>query len=297
MNDKHINHLPKLLALASKLEGMGQYNNAKLARVGAEAIARRAAYQHSSSIETAQIGDRLQAAAAALTEIEVTAELSKLVETGALAMAEGRLAMVADTPNPFVCRLCGHILLSEPEANCPECNSKPGTFKAFLPVYWLDNYDPFEALQIMRRTPAEVAALMDGLTEEQLGASPEPGEWSIRNAIAHLRDAQELMEFRIGLMIEEDNPVLESQAVFEWAEDEGERPATTEEIYQTYIESRGRVLTQLESLPLKDWQRTGRHMEFGTLTIKQQASYFATHDLTHFPQIESLVAWQKGAAL
>ena len=37
--------LAHLLAMAAKLEGHGQYNNAKLMRAAAESIARRAAYQ------------------------------------------------------------------------------------------------------------------------------------------------------------------------------------------------------------------------------------------------------------
>jgi hypothetical protein len=91
---------------------------------------------------------------------------------------------------------------------------------------------------------------------------PENGGWNIRNAVSHLRDAQGVMEFRIQLMIEQDNPRLESKAVFEWAADEKS---------------------------LKDWWRTGEHEEFGTLTIMQQVSYFATHEITHFPQIEALI--------
>jgi hypothetical protein len=90
-------------------------------------------------------------------------------------------------------------------------------------------------------------------------------------------------------MIDQDNPKLESKAVFEWAAREEDRPPTTEEIYKTYYDSRQKVLTKLESLPLRNWWRTGEHEEFGTLTIKQQASYFASHEVTHFPQIESLI--------
>ena len=134
---------------------------------------------------------------------------------------------------------------------------------------------------------------MEGLSEEQMDQSPEEGEWSIRNAVSHLRDAQGVMEFRVGLMIDEDNPKLESKAVFEWAASETDRPPTTQEIFQTYQDSRQRVINRLEGLPLKDWWRTGRHEEFGLLTIKQQVSYFASHELTHFPQLEALVDSQK----
>jgi hypothetical protein len=42
-------------------------------------------------------------------------------------------------------------------------------------------------------------------------------------------------------------------------------------------------------LPLVDWWRTGRHEEFGVVTIRQQVSYFAAHESTHLAQIRALV--------
>jgi hypothetical protein len=41
-------------------------------------------------------------------------------------------------------------------------------------------------------------------------------------------------------------------------------------------------------LHLADWWRTGQHEEFGNITLRQQVSYFATHEMTHLSQIESL---------
>jgi hypothetical protein len=57
-----------------------------------------------------------------------------------------------------------------------------------------------------------------------------------------------------------------------------------------YRATRQEILATLESIPLKDWWRTGQHEEFGTVTIRQQVSYFAAHESTHLPQIESLLS-------
>jgi len=64
---------------------------------------------------------------------------------------------------------------------------------------------------------------------------------------------------------------------------------STREIFETYQASRRDMLAKLEQLPLADWWRTGRHEEFGVVSIKQQVSYFASHEITHLPQIERLV--------
>lgn len=48
------------------------------------------------------------------------------------------------------------------------------------------------------------------------------------------------------------------------------------------------MIAKLESIPFAEWWRTGRHEEFGVVSLKQQVSYFASHELTHLPQIERL---------
>ncbi len=119
---------------------------------------------------------------------------------------------------------------------------------------------------------------------------PAPdGGWAIRNVISHLRDAQGVLDFRIDLFLKEKNPVLEMKQVWTWAKNEAERPPSTREIFETYLSTRREVIAKLETIPLADWWRTGSHEEFGVVSIKQQASYFASHELTHLPQIERLV--------
>ena len=46
--------------------------------------------------------------------------------------------------------------------------------------------------------------------------------------------------------------------------------------------------SSLLALRLESEGRVGRHEEFGVVSIKQQVSYFAAHEITHLPQIERL---------
>ena len=172
---------------------------------------------------------------------------------------------------------------------CPACGADATSFKRHRAVYWLDVFDPFTAVAHLRQTPQKVAALLGDLDEEQLSRQPDGHGWSARQAISHLRDAQGVLRFRLQLMLEQDDPVLESKAVFEWATQEQERPPATREIIEAYRAARTQTLAVLESIALKDWWRTGRHQEFGRLTLQQQASYFAAHELTHLPQIQALL--------
>jgi hypothetical protein len=282
--------LPHLLALAARLEGHGQYNNAKLMRAAAESLARRAAYRLDLPPDQARLVTEMERAIDALTPLDVGEDMIGALKRGAAALAEGRLALIHETAHPYVCRTCGHLELGQPDHKCPVCGAWPATFKRFPPVYWLDALEPFAALERLRQTPLDVAALLEGLPEAALSRPPKGGGWAIRNTVSHLRDAQGVLSFRLNLLLEEENPTLESKAVFEWATSEEERPPTTGEIFETYHASRLETIARLESIPLADWWRAGQHEEFGAVTVRQQVSYFAAHEITHLPQIEALRA-------
>ena len=277
--------LVQLLSLALRLESEGQYDIAKLTRAQADAISRRAAWELNLPNDKETLASDIERIAAALDDTNLQAAF----RTGASALTSGLAPLIEQTPHPYVCRTCGHLALGSAPEKCPTCGARDGTFQWFPPVYWLEALDPTEALERLRKTPLEVAALIEGLSEEALTRPAPDGGWAIRNTIIHLRDAQGVLDFRIDLFLKEKNPVLEMKQVWTWAKDETERPPSTREIFETYLSTRSEVIAKLESIPLADWWRTGQHEEFGIVSIKQQVSYFASHELTHLPQIERLV--------
>jgi uncharacterized damage-inducible protein DinB len=277
-----------MLALAAKVEDEGQLNLAKLLRAAADGLLRQAAYHESLPADKEGLANAVQDLTQALTALELAPDLVQAIQHGAQNLAQGRLTLIEDAPPPFVCRTCGHIQLGEPAAPCPTCGAIPATFQKFPPVYWLGAFDLFQALAYLRRTPDQVAAVLEELPDAVLDRQPANGGWAIRHVIAHLRDAQLLVDYRIQLMLAEEIPSLEAKSVFEWATQAGERPETVQEIFAAYRASRRNTLTSLERIPLADWWRSGRHQEFGEVTILQQASYFAMHEVTHLPQLEAL---------
>ena len=280
--------LQPLLTLALQLEREGQYNLAKLARAAVNSLGRRAAYQGPAPIGNEELVNALSRASDSLALLEVGGQLIDALRKGAVALAEGRIPAITDTPHPYVCRTCGNIVMGEVVEKCPVCGAWPDTFQWFAPIYWLDALDPPAALAKLRQTPLDVATLLDGLSEEAMIREPQDGGWAIRNIVTHMRDAQGVLDYRLDLFAQEDHPVLESKAVWTWAKNEEESPPSTREIFAEYQATRAKILARLDKLPLADWWRTGRHAEFGEVSIKQQVSYFASHEITHLPQIEKL---------
>ena len=77
-------------------------------------------------------------------------------------------------------------------------------------------------------------------------------------------------------------------ALYESAAEEEGRPTVTEDMLNRFLELRRQSIALLEGLPLRDMWRTGRHSEFGRITVIRQVAYLAYHEQTHLPEIEAL---------
>lgn len=278
-----------LFALASRLEGEGQYNLAKLARAAADSLCRQETHPLNISTDKDKLTTEVQKAIETLSHLDVSVDLLSALKQGVEFMAQGKLSPITATPHPYVCRACGYLTLTPPTEPCPTCGAWAETFQKFMPNYWFDALEPPAALERLRKTPLDVENLIEGLSDDAMNRIPPDGGWAIRNALSHLRDAQGVFDFRVDLFIKETHPILEAKAVFAWAKNEAERPPSARDIFETYRASRAETLRKLESLPLSDWWRTGEHEEFGTVTLRQQVSYFAAHESTHLSQIKALV--------
>lgn len=290
INDKTIwaDSLIHLFALASRLEGEGQYNLAKLARAAADSLCRQETHPLDIPTDKEKLTAEVHKAIEALSHLDVSADLLSSLKQGADFMAQGQLSPITATPHPYVCRACGYLTLTPPSEPCPICDAWAETFQKFMPNYWFDALEPSTALERLRQTPLVVEKLIAGLSDEAMNQPAPDGGWAIRNALGHLRDAQGVFDFRVDLFLKEAHPILEAKAVFAWAKNEAERPPSARDIFETYRASRAETLRKLESFPLVDWWCTGEHEEFGTVTLRQQVSYFAAHESTHLSQIKAL---------
>jgi hypothetical protein len=155
----------------------------------------------------------------------------------------------------------------------------------------MDNYEPInpaEVLNLFTNNARELERMVTGLPDSVLLQKPAENEWSMRDHVAHFYDAQEMLDTRLELMLEQDDPELQALAIYEDAAKEGGRPAATEDMLHEFLDKRRLSISLLESLPLRDWWRTGRHSEFGRITIIRQVAYLAYHEQTHLPEIEDL---------
>jgi rubrerythrin len=296
MNDQSSNWcegIPRTLALAERFAAEGQMNLNKLLEAAVYAQTRRAAWRYRPEVTIKTVQKELRASIQGLKRDQAAPELIAILERGYDALSEEQRAdlLFSEAPDVFVCRTCGNLSMNNPPDRCPDCESWPGRFRKFVAFFNGDNAEPINPIEVIRllgNNATDLELLVEGLSEEQLTRIPGKNEWSIRDHVAHFYDAQEMLDARLDMMLEQDNPEIAALAIYDYAT-EGERhPSPTSVMLAKFLDDRANTVTRLEALPLKDLWRTGRHSEFGQMTILRQVVYLAYHEQTHLPEIEEL---------
>lgn len=228
----------------------------------------------------------------ALNESEFSPELLTVLQTCLDYLTIDKNILFENAPDVFVCRSCGHAALGQAPNHCPSCGAWPGRFRKFVAFFNGDNHEPINplhVLDILEECVDVVKELTANLSEESMNLKPSDFEWSIRDHMAHFFDANEMMENRIALMLQEDDPDFSDYSVPKLATVEtGRRPHSAKGIVSEFCKRRLTTVEKLRSLSLNELFRTGWHPSFGQLTILRQAAYIANHEQDHMSEIEAL---------
>jgi len=196
-----------------------------------------------------------------------------------------------EAPDVFVCRSCGHVSISEAPAECPVCGSSFGVFRRFQGMFNGDNCvpeNPLALLNLLDQNAVQIESLVSDLRESDCIKHPFPGRWSIREQITHLYDAHVLLEGRVSLMLTENEPFLSSATPYARATESEGRPSSTSEILHMYKEARMAFTVRLRGMaPALLW-RSGRHEDFGFVSIMHQVKYFTCHEQAHMGSVAAL---------
>lgn len=270
-----VSPLAHAAALALYAGQEGQINLHKLLEAGIYSVVRSAAYGARATTSFAALG----AVIADLRTLGAAPALLNTLELAEAAIAAGDVLLIDAAPDAYVCRVCGFTALGDPPQRCPTCGAWSQSFRRFCGIFNVDNPDPMASLDLLAQTPAAVADLLYGIDEDALMAEPVPGEWSLQRSLQHLLDTQNLLAGRLELMLTREDPLLTMEST--WAR--AAAVQDTAEMLDKFRRRRAATVTQLEELPMRAWGRTGRHTEFGCVTILQQVGYFAYHDAFHLP--------------
>ncbi len=166
---------------------------------------------------------------------------------------------------------------------------------------WLRSmdFDLHTAVPVLTRTPAVLDALLRDLPSPWVSSTEGPDTWSPYDVVGHLIHGE-----RADWMPRVEHLLAHGEAVpfppFDrFAQFEASKGRSLPELLDTFRELRTDSLRRLAALGLStaDLGRTGRHPEFGRVTLGQHLATWVVHDLDHLVQIARVMGRQYAEAV
>jgi uncharacterized damage-inducible protein DinB len=161
------------------------------------------------------------------------------------------------------------------------------------------DYHSDQAIEILRRTPATLMALLRGLPEEWTKTTEGADTWSAYNVVGHLLHAEEtdwIPRAHIILKEGESHPFdsFDRTAMFEKYQG-----YSLDQLLAAFEQARAQSLATLDEWRLTPEQLAlkGTHPALGTVTLSQLLATWVVHDLNHIGQIVEVMAHQYGEAV
>ena len=148
-----------------------------------------------------------------------------------------------------------------------------------------------DAVAILERTPASLAALLDGLPETWIRATEGDGTWSPFDVVGHLIHGErtDWIPRARHILAGDKRPFESFDRTAQFEESRGKSPG---ELLATFAELRRENVAALKAMSLteEDLGRRGRHPELGDVTLGQLLATWVVHDLDHLTQVARTMA-------
>jgi|ERR1043165_3595789 uncharacterized damage-inducible protein DinB len=150
------------------------------------------------------------------------------------------------------------------------------------------------AKEILKRTPATLKALLDGLADEWITTNEGGESWSPFDIVGHLIHGEETDWIPRARMILEDGESRAFEPFDRFAMFEKSKGKTLGELLDTFERLRQESLRELDEMNLTPemLSKRGLHPELGFVTLSQLLSTWVAHDLGHMGQIVRVMAKQ-----
>lgn len=138
--------------------------------------------------------------------------------------------------------------------------------------------------ELIERYRDSCDAVVDALSEAELDSRPESGEWTPREIVHHLADAELTRSVRLRRLLAEESPHIDGFDQDEYARRlHYDRPVEASLVaFRAAQESN---LEILERLCEEEWSRAGTHSEFGSFGVRVWLERAAEHGYEHAEQI------------
>lgn len=144
----------------------------------------------------------------------------------------------------------------------------------------------------LREALETLPATVQALPPDRVDAAPTAAEWSAREVVAHLADAEQVYGVRLRMLLTHVRPFLAAYDQDAWTRRFGQLESLDEAL-RRWVMLRRATLTVFESLRDEEWTRPGDHeegMKVGRVeTPESVADVLVRHTLQHIDQMHAAV--------
>ncbi len=161
--------------------------------------------------------------------------------------------------------------------------------KAFPNVY--SEIKTADLIRIYSEAPDRLNAILKGLSARDVQAHAKPGKWSIQEIAIHLADAEIMGAARVRQAFAEPGSTFAVYDQDVWANTFEYKNFDSKTFYSMIMlfdSLRLNTAKIFKRASARDWEKFGRHPEWGDLSLRQLLELYADHGERHFHQILEL---------
>jgi hypothetical protein len=149
-------------------------------------------------------------------------------------------------------------------------------------------------VEVLRRTPATLRALLTDLPSEWTAATEGPETWSPYDIVGHLIHGERTDWIARARVILEQGPDRRFEPYDRFAQFRESKGKSLAQLLDEFEKLRAENLVILRDMHLTETHMTleGEHPAFGAVTMRQLLATWVAHDLGHIAQIARVMAKQ-----
>jgi hypothetical protein len=147
-----------------------------------------------------------------------------------------------------------------------------------------------DLVEPLRTLPKQLADTVRGVTDSQARIQPADGEWSLKEIVGHLRDDCEVYHKHLYMMSTQTDPVLHPYDPDAFAREHNYIDRDIDEMLGELSAFREKTVYLLTTLVNWNWARTGQHLEWGRMSIRQLVESMIGHEAEHMEHARRLAA-------
>ena len=189
------------------------------------------------------------------------------------------------------CHNCGYLVEQTKPAQCPLCAAPPSELAFFGPYYndtpeHLGRLLPAQILSALAAAPDDLAAAVEGISDETLARKPTPEEWPVWELMAHLIETDRLfLDVAAGVLADPAvTPIVFRELPWKMHEGKGYESWSAPQLVAEFRQTRAEVLDLLRDLTPDLWSRWGSRPG-RTTSVLDFGRWLANHDVGHMAQI------------